>query len=141
MLTLFTSRRPKAISAYYAYGSAIMDPPRTLKQRLAMLTAHTNAADHLESARSAEITRPYIPRVNIPKRRPFNPRPVPPPIPPKRIAGYGDVASHREDKVQEVMTRFIFQAGVDYESVSQPMLCPFVIIHEGCCAGHGLCTL
>lgn len=112
-----------------------MNPPRTLKQRLAMLTSHS---DEAESSSSAQVNRPYVPRVNIPKRRQFNP--VPPPIPPKRTLGSNGDVSHREDKVQEVMTRFIFQAGVDYELVHRIMLCLCIVIYAQQDTANVRCT-
>ena len=104
--------------------------PRTLKERIAMLAANVNkplTSTGPSSPASPSFSagnRSYAVRTNPSRRR------APPPVPPKRhsslppplhshgsgLAGNG--SGYREDKVQEVMQRVIFQAGVDYESVS-----------------------
>lgn len=104
----------------------IMNTARTLKQRLAALTA--NGFD-TEPTSSTPINRSYVPRANIPRRRPFNP--IPPPVPPRRGVPNNGELSQREEKVQEVMTRVIFQAGVDYECVICSLLSAHVIIRAG----------
>lgn len=84
--------------------------PRTLRERIALLASNVNKP--LSSGPSSPVTRSYVPRINPPKRR------APPPIPPKRsVATFSGESAYKEDRVQEVMTRVIFQAGVDYESV------------------------
>lgn len=112
------------------------DPPapRTLKERIALLAANVNkpltsSGSSSPSSPSFAGNRSYVPRVNVPKRR------APPPVPPKRTSSLppplhshgstptgGYSHGYREDKVQEVMTRVIFQAGVDYESVALLLL-------------------
>ncbi|KAI0086905.1 hypothetical protein BDY19DRAFT_957303 [Irpex rosettiformis] len=97
------------------------DPPapRTLKERIAMLAANVNKPSLTSSGGPSSPSSPsfsvsnrnYISRTNVPKRR------APPPVPPKRHSSLPPHShGYREDKVQEVMTRVIFQAGVDYET-------------------------
>ncbi|KAI0337465.1 Rho GTPase activation protein [Trametopsis cervina] len=87
--------------------------PRTLRERIALLASNVNKP--LSSGPSSPVTRSYVPRINPPKRR------APPPIPPKRsVATFSGESAYKEDRVQEVMTRVIFQAGVDYET--RPMV-------------------
>jgi Rho GTPase-activating protein 1 len=85
-------------------------PPGSLnlKQRLAAIaTAHTSSSTSVFDDVSQDS-----PRSATQKRRPFNF-----PMPQRRSTQDSFRGSTSEDQLQEILSKIIFQAGVDYESV------------------------
>ncbi|KAH8096615.1 Rho GTPase activation protein [Cristinia sonorae] len=92
-----------------------MPNPLSLKQRLAALSMPSSSSTNNPYSNSSYDNPPQSPRSPAPRLRAFfNPNSQ------KRTMDNAPETSYSQDKLQEVMTRLIFQAGVDYET--RPMV-------------------
>lgn len=87
-------------------GTHSMPTPLTLKQRLSALKINASSSTRTPGEQFASPSSPSM------KWRPFSSRRG-------TEDGFNEVLGL--DRIQEVMSRVVFQAGVDYESVCHPM--------------------